>query len=154
MPRLLLTLLAAIILMPQAAPASELKSLSTQGQYAEVVDYVENAIINQGLTIDYSGEVNRMLERTGADVGSTKELYTGAKFFLFCSATLSREMMEADAATMGLCPFSVYVYETKAEPGVVHVGYRRPGEGTNEAATKVLAKIDKLLETIITEATE
>lgn len=151
---LLLGLLAMTILMPHVARATELKSLSTQGQYADVADYVENAIINKGLTIDYSGEVNRMLERTGADVGSTTSIYTGAKFFLFCSATLSREMMEADAGTMGLCPFSVYVYETKAEPGVVHVGYRRPGEGSSEAATKVLAKIDQLLDSIITEATE
>lgn len=154
MQRFLLTLLAMMFFVPHVVRASELKSLSTQGEYADVVDYVENSIINKGLTIDYSGEVNRMLDRTGADVGSTKSIYTGAKFFLFCSATLSREMMEADARTMGLCPFSVYVYEAKAEPGVVHVGYRRPGEGANEAANKVLVKIDKLLESIITEATE
>jgi len=154
MQKLLPTLLALLFLMPQMARASELNSLSTQGQYADVVEYVENAIINKGLTIDYSGEVSRMLERTGADVGSTKAIYTGAKFFLFCSATLSREMMEADPRTMGLCPFSVYVYEAREEPGVVHVGYRRPGQGANEAANKVLVKIDKLLESIITEATE
>lgn len=154
MQRLLLTLLAVMFVLPHGARASDLNSISVQGQYTDVADYVENAIINKGLTIDYSGEVNRMLERTGADVGSTKSIYTGAKFFLFCSATLSREMMEADARTMGLCPFSVYVYEAKAEPGVVHVGYRRPGQGANEEANKVLAKVDELLESIITEATE
>lgn len=153
MKRLLFIILAAVLLMP-AARAAELNSVSTQGEYADVAAYVESAIINKGLTIDYSGEVHQMLERTGEAVGSTKDIYAGAKFFLFCSATLSRQMMEADSANMGLCPFSVYVYETKAEPGVVHVGYRRPGEGRNEAASKALAEVDELLESIVKEATE
>lgn len=153
MKRLLVIMLAVVLLTPTAR-AAELNSLSTQGEYADVTAYVESAIINKGLTIDHSGEVHEMLERTGEDVGSTKVIYTGAKFFLFCSAKLSRQMMEADAANMGFCPFIVYVYETKAEPGVVHVGYRRPGDGRNEAASKALAEVDQLLESIIKEATE
>lgn len=153
MKRLLFAILAAVILMP-AVQAAEFNSVSTEGTYADAAAYVESAIINKGLTIDYSGEVHEMLARTGEDVGSTKDIYAGAKFFLFCSAKLSRQMMEADAANMGLCPFVVYVYEAKAEPGVVHVGYRRPGKGSNEAASKALAEVDKLLESIIKEAVE
>lgn len=145
--------LAAVLILPPAQ-AAEFNSLSTKGEYADVAAYVESAIINKGLTIDYSGEVHKMLERTGEDVGSTKEIYAGAKFFLFCSAKLSRQMMEADAANMGFCPFNIFVYETKAEPGVVHVGYRRPGEGNNEASKAALAEVDKLLESIIKEAIE
>lgn len=153
MKRLLSLILAVVMLMP-AAKAAEFNSVSTEGSYADVAAYVESAIINKGLTIDYSGEVHKMLERTGEDVGSTKDIYAGSKFFLFCSAVLSRQMMEADPANVGLCPFIVYVYEEKAKPGVVHVGYRRPGEGSNEASSKALAEIDKLLESIIKEATE
>lgn len=156
MKRLLLMvlgILGAAVLM-SAAQAAEFKSVTTEGSYADVADYVESAIINKGLTIDYSGEVHKMLERTGKDVGSTKDIYAGAKFFLFCSAVLSRQMMEADPANMGFCPFIVHVYEEKAKPGVVHVGYRRPGEGSNEAGSKALAAIDELLDSIIKEATE
>lgn len=154
MKRLFHLILMATFFLPQAVRASEFNSVSTQGSFADVAAYVESAIINQGLTIDYSGEVNKMLERTGGDVGSTKTIYTGSKFFLFCSAKLSREMMEADPTNVGFCPFIVFVYETAAEPGVVHVGYRRPGAGKGEASSKALENVDKLLESIIKEAAE
>ena len=153
MKKLIVALLAILIAAP-GLRAAEFNSVKTEGEYVDVAAYVENAIINKGLTIDFSGEIHQMLERTGADVGSTKPVYAGAKFFQFCSAKLSRQMMEADPATMGLCPFSVFVYETMAEPGVVHVGYRRPGAGSNEAASNALKEIDQLLESIIREAIE
>lgn len=154
MKRLFQLILVAAVCLPHAGRAAEFNSVSTQGAFADVAAYVENAIINKGLTIDYSGEVNKMLQRTGEDVGSTKTIYTGSKFFLFCSAKLSREMMEADANNVGFCPFIVFVYETAAEPGVVHVGYRRPGPGNGDASNKALENVDKLLESIIKEAAE
>jgi len=67
-----------------------------------------------------------MLERTGKDVGSARKLYVDAQAFVFCSAALSRKTMEADAANAALCPYSIMVYETVAEPGKVTVSYRRP----------------------------
>ena len=67
-----------------------------------------------------------MLERTGADVGSTKKIYANAEFFMFCSAKLSRAMIEADPANVGYCPYVVFLYEAAEKPGEIVVGYRRP----------------------------
>ena len=92
-----------------------------------------------------------MLERTGADVGSNKQIYVNAEFVLFCSAKLSRAMVEADPGNLGYCPYVVFLYEAAATPGEIVVGYRRPAAG-NEASKQALAAIDALLDGIVKEA--
>ena len=54
-----------------------------------------------GLGKEARNTAYRMLERTGKDVGSTRKLYADAQAFVFCSAALSRKMMDADAASPG-----------------------------------------------------
>jgi hypothetical protein len=70
---------------------------------------------------------------------------------MFCSAKLSRAMMEADLGNIGFCPYVIFVYEAAARPGETVVGYRRPisGGGT---ASPVLAEIDSLLDAIAKDA--
>ena len=94
-----------------------------------------------------------MLDRTAKDVGSDKPIYSQAQYFSFCSARLSRGMLEADPANMGYCPFVVFVYERADTPGMITVGYRRPPAGSG-ASMPAFAAIDKLLEGIIVEATK
>ena len=94
------------------ANEAALKSYSTQGEYAEVIQDVEDAIQDAGLNIDYRGRIGEMLDRTRKDLGGTRKIYKGAQFMQFCSARLSRKMMEADPANMGVCPYIVFVYET------------------------------------------
>ena len=126
---------------------------SKRAKFDELRDDLRLAIESKGLVIDYQSYVNRMLERTGKDVGSARKLYADAQAFVFCSAALSRKTMEADPANVALCPYSITVYETVAEPGKVYVSYRRPWRPDGSAASKAaLAEVDKLLDGIVREA--
>ena len=74
------------------------------------------------------------------------------EFLTFCSAKLSRAMMEADLANVGFCPYVVFVYEAAGKPGETVVGYRRPAITGNDASKAALAEIDKLLDGIVKDA--
>ena len=118
-------------------------------KFEDVRDELKLAIESKGLVIDYESFVNRMLERTGKDVGSARKLYTDAQAFVFCSAVLSRKTMEADPANMALCPYSIVVYERVSEPGTVRVAYRRPWRPDGSAASKAaLKEVEALLDAI------
>ena len=104
-----------------AADPSPIVTYSKKAKFEEVRDDLKLAIEGKGLVIDYQSYVNRMLERTGKDVGSARKLYVDAQAFVFCSASLSRKTMEADAANMALCPYSISVYATAADSDKVTV---------------------------------
>ena len=122
-------------------------------KFDDVRDELKLAIEGKGLVIDYESYVNRMLERTGKDVGSTRKLYADAQAFVFCSAALSRKTMEADPANVSLCPYSMMVYATAADPGTVRVSYRRPWRPDGSAASKAaLKEVEALLDGIARKA--
>jgi uncharacterized protein (DUF302 family) len=126
---------------------------SKRAKFEDVRDDLKLAIEGKGLVIDYQSYVNRMLERTGKDVGSARKLYADAQAFVFCSAALSRKTMEADPANVALCPYSIMVYEMVKEPGKVYLSYRRPWRPDGSTASKAaLAEVDKLLDGIAREA--
>jgi uncharacterized protein (DUF302 family) len=126
---------------------------SKRAKFDDVRDDLKAAIEGKGLVIDYQSFVNRMLERTGRDVGSARKLYADAQAFVFCSAVLSRKTMEADAANAALCPYSIMVYATAQDPGTVHVAYRRPWRPDGPAASKAaLRQVEALLDGIAREA--
>ena len=129
-----------------------LKLYSKSASYDDVKFELQNAIIGRGLNVDFNGQLSKMLERTGADVGSSKPVYRQAEYFTFCSAKLSRSMMEADPANIGFCPYVVFIYETAAAPGTISVGYRRPPAQGSDASRAALADIDALLDGIVKEA--
>lgn len=143
---------ATLMLGAVAADADQLKSYTKKAAFDDVRADISDAVIKQGLTIDYRGNIGGMLDRTGADVGSTKKVYKQAEFITFCSARLSRAMMEADPANMGFCPYVIFYYEPADQPGQIVVGYRRPDEGKNPASKAALAAIDSLLDGIVKEA--
>ncbi len=93
-----------------------------------------------------------MLARTGKDVGSEKQIYRHAEYVTFCSAKLSRAMMEADPANIAMCPYVIFFYETAAKPGEVVVGYRRPVLRGNDKSKAALKEVDALLAGILKEA--
>jgi uncharacterized protein (DUF302 family) len=118
-----------------------------------VRDDLKSAIEDRGLVIDYQSYVNRMLERTGKDVGSARKLYADAQAFVFCSATLSRKTMEADPANATMCPYTMVVYATAQEPDRVHVTYRRPWRPDGSPASRAsLEDVEALLDAIAREA--
>ena len=122
-------------------------------RFEDVRDELKLAIESKGLVIDYESFVNRMLERTGKDVGSARRIYADAQAFVFCSAALSRKTMEADPANMAMCPYTIVVYETLAQPGTVFVAYRRPWRPDGAAASQsALKEVEALLERIAREA--
>ena len=128
-------------------------SYSKAARFEDVRDDLKLAIEGKGLVVDYQSFVNRMLERTGKDVGSARKLYLDAQAFVFCSAALSRKTMEADPANASLCPYSIMVYATARQPGTVHVSYRRPWRPDGTAASKAaLKEVERLLDGIAREA--
>lgn len=144
--------LAIVALLSGGVQAQGLKTYSKAASFEDVKFDLTNAVTNRGLVIDYTGNVGGMLDRTGKDVGSTKQVYKNAQYVVFCSAKLSRDMMEADAANMGMCPFVIFMYEAAAKPGTVVVGYRRMPTTGNATAKKAFAAIDALLDGIAREA--
>jgi uncharacterized protein (DUF302 family) len=137
-------------LLARTAAAQDVRSYTSKAPFDEVKFELSNAIIERGLTIDYTGNIGRMLERTGPDVGSVKPLYNRAEFVMFCSAKLSRAMMEADPRNIAFCPYVVFIYEPVAHPGETVVGYRRPPSVA--AASSALADVDALLDGIVRDA--
>jgi uncharacterized protein (DUF302 family) len=136
-----------------AADPHPVVTYSKKAKFEEVRDDLKSAIEAKGLVIDYQSFVNRMLERTGKDVGSARKLYADAQAFVFCSAALSRKTMEADPANAALCPYSIMVYATAQDPGTVHVSYRRPWRPDGSAASKAaLKEVEALLDGIAREA--
>ena len=132
-----------------AQPNDNLVIYETEGEFVDVREDLIDAIISQGLVIDYNGRPGEMLKRTQADVGG-KDLYRAAEYLVFCSALLSRKTMESDIRNVGYCPYILTIYETEQNPGTVFVSYRK-FKNTND---KALLAVEKLLDGIAREATE
>jgi Domain of unknown function DUF302 len=150
--RRLLATCVVLACLTLGAFADDVRTYAKKAPYEDVKFELTNAIIDRGLSIEFTGQIGRMLERTGADVGSTKPLYRQAEFLAFCSAKLSRAMMEADLANVGFCPYVVFIYEAAEKPGETVIGYRRPSSSGSDASKKALAEIDALLDGIIRDA--
>ena len=90
--------------------------------------------------IDYVSHTGDMLSRTGADLGATKEIFKAADIFLFCSAVVSRKMMEADPLNIAHCPYSIFVFEN--EDGV-KIGHRNYPQGIMQEVQTLLSGIVK-----------
>jgi uncharacterized protein (DUF302 family) len=115
------------------------------GNFADARDNVVMAIENRGLVINYISHMADMLARTGADLGATRKIYEQAEIIEFCSAGLSRKMMELDPHNIVLCPFAISIYTLPGEKDTTWVSYRQPkGNGAALAAA--------LLEEIAAEA--
>lgn len=110
------------------------------GSFEDATFAVESAIVDKGLVIDYVSHTGDMLNRTGKDVGSEKKLFEAADIFLFCSAVLSRKVMEADPMNIAHCPYGIFVAERE---GKVMVGYRNLPEGPMQEVQALLDSIAK-----------
>ena len=146
---LLFAWLTAFCSVALAAGPHPVVSYSKQAKFEDVRDELKLAIEGKGLVIDYHSFINRMIERTGKDVGSARKVYADVQAFVFCSAALSRKTMEADPANAAMCPYSITVYATAAEPDKVIVAYRRPWRPEGSAASKAALKdVEALLDGI------
>ena len=134
-------LLVAAIGPGIAAAADGVTTYEVAGGFEDVAFAVESAIIGQGLVIDHTSHVGEMLNRTAADVGATTQVYSRADVHLFCSAVLSRRMMEADPENIAHCPYGIFLYELAESPGTVHVGYRNMPAGEMQEVEALLDRI-------------
>ena len=143
----------AMLLLPFSTFAGEgyVRVYKTQGEFDMVRDALQMAIEGKGLVINHTNHIAEMLDRTGKDLGATKQVYSAGEQFEFCSAALSRRMMEADPQAMVVCPYSIAVY-TRPDDKNVYLAYRKPPETRNAALKKAFAEIEKLLDEIIRDA--
>jgi uncharacterized protein (DUF302 family) len=132
-----------------AAEPNPVVTYTKQARFDDVRDDLRAAIEAKGLVIDFHSYLNSMIERTGKDLGATRKIYADAQAFVFCSAALSRKMMEADAANAAMCPYAITVYATAQDPGTVRVAYRRPWRPDASPASKAaLKEVEALLDGI------
>lgn len=136
--------LAASLCLATAAQSEEMVTYTTDQSFDDVTFGVENAILNQGLIPENVSHVGEMLDRTGADVGSDVKVFEAADVFSFCSAALSRKVMEADPLNLGFCPYDVFVMQLP-DSDEVTIGYRALPEGP-------MQEVQSLLDTIVKEA--
>ena len=132
------TVLSLALLAPSIAIAGEDRIVPFDDNFDDATFAVESAIVGQGLVIDYVSHVGEMLNRTGADVGSDKQIFAAADIFIFCSAKISREVMEADPMNIGFCPYGIFVAE--GDDGVM-VGYRSYPDGPMQTVQALLSGI-------------
>ena len=121
-----------------AAAAQDATTYPYDGAFDDAAFEVESAILDRGLVIDHVSHVGEMLARTGEDVGSDAEIFEAANVYLFCSAVLSRKVMEADPMNIAHCPYSVFVTDID---GDVQVGYRNLPDGAMQMVQSYLDEI-------------
>ncbi len=138
------TLILAATCLATAAAAQEFTTYTTDEPFEDVAFGVESAILSAGLVIDHVSHTGEMLERTRADMGSDKVLFLAADVYEFCSASVSREVMEADPLNFHYCPYAIRIYEQPETAGTVTVSH--------QTYSGSMAPVNALLEGIVKDA--
>lgn len=155
MTRLIKLIAAAMFAMwtaPVFAGSDILSEVIIESSYEDARYDLEDAIISQGLTVDHISNVSNMLQRTAGAVDGARQIYVTGQQFQFCSASLSRNTMQADPANIVFCPYMIFMYQRVDEPDKIHVGFRRLNEIGSDESSKALKAVNDLLMAIITEA--
>lgn len=130
-----------------AAMADSAVTYTVDQDFDDVTFGLESAITNKGLVIDATSHVGAMLERTKEDVGSEVTIFQRAEVYSFCSASLSRKVMEADPMNLQFCPYGIFVMQKPGEDSTT-IGYRTMPEG---AMKEVEAMLDEIVKEAIGE---
>lgn len=128
--------------------------VSKQASFEETREAVKIAITDRGMVINNFSYIGNMLKRTGKDLGNNKPVYRHAEALEFCSATVSRAMMEADPHNIVFCPYVIAIYEIADTPGTITIAYRRPQIVGDAQSRESLTAVDKLLQAIVKDAAE
>ncbi len=140
-------LATTILLMASPLAAQNIMSVSVPETVDDMEFAVESAILDMGLTIDFVSYTGDMLSRTMADVGSDVEIFSGATLYNFCSARISRQVLEADPTNVAYCPYTIFVYSLPDNPDETIIGHQiYPGDS--------MAPANALLDEIIANATQ
>lgn len=138
-------LLAIFALTIAASPilAADMITYDTDQSFDDVTFGLENAILDAGLVIDHVSHTGDMLERTRGDVGSDVTLFLDADIYSFCSAKLSREVMEADPMNILFCPYDIFVMVRPETPEVTTIGFRTFPDGAMKSIEALLDDLAK-----------
>lgn len=128
-----------------ALAADGVITYDTSDTFDDVVFGLENAILDAGLVVDAVSHVGDMLERTKGDVGSDVTIFGKADVFSFCSAQVSREVMEANPMNVVFCPYDIFVIVRPETPDTTTIGFRTFPEGE-------MKKVEALLDSIARKA--
>lgn len=137
---------------PSDTASKDMVKKQVDDDFETTKENLELAITGKGLRVSGTLHVSEMLNRTGKDLGFSKQIFAKAESLEFCSALISHKMAIADPANISLCPFTIAVYSYTEKPEQVHVSYRLPhllGD-----ADEVSNDIKTLLADILEEATE
>ncbi len=124
-----------------------------EGDFAEIRDRVAFAVESQGLVVDHTANVGEMLARTGKDLGETRQIFGNVQVLEFCSALVSRRMVQADPQLLAFCPYGIAVYTLPGDSLTTYVAYRRMvTDAVSPAQKPALERVESLLEAIVEEA--
>ena len=128
------------------------KFYKIKGLYEDVRVDLDYAITGRGIKVNGVSHISDMLVRTGKDIGRNKKIFGHAEAIQFCSATLSRNMMEADPLNIVYCPYIIYIFSLPDDKNTVYLGYRKLPKLESKASQKATADIIKTYEGIIADA--
>lgn len=136
----ILPLVATALISPLFA--AEVITYPSEDDFEDTTFAIESAILDAGLVIDFTSHTGDMLERTRSSTGSDIILFEHADIFNFCSAVLSRKVMEADPMNIVHCPYRIFVMQ-KAGDEQVTVGFKTMPEGAMKQVEAFLDNIVK-----------
>jgi uncharacterized protein (DUF302 family) len=136
--------LAAPVARAQDADTPAMRAYEVEAAFGDVAFDLRLAIEGRGYKVDGVSHVGEMLNRTAGAVGAAVTVYDKAEVTQFCSATLSRAVMEADPLNIAFCPYGIFAFQ-RAGREMVTIGYRRMPEGA-------MQQVDALLHEIVREA--
>jgi uncharacterized protein (DUF302 family) len=149
---LILALFTSACASAESSRADYMKLYTVKSTFEDVREYIELAITDRGMIINNVSHIGNMLARTGKDLGASKKIFEKAEALEFCSATLSRRMMEADPHNIVFCPYIIAIYTLPGETDTVYVAYRRPLPVGSPESRAALQAVEKLLDDIIRDA--
>ena len=127
---------------------------AVHGDFDAVWDALNMALTNRGYVVSGVSHVQKMLDRTGHALGRTKKIFARAKVLEFCSAVVSRDMMEQNPHFIAFCPYRIVVYTLpgggEKNKKTVYISYTRPVWNDN-SGQKALEEVDKMLEGIVND---
>ncbi len=124
-----------LVILALPAIAQDSTVYAFDGSFDDASFALENEIIGAGLVIDFIARSGDMLARTGPDLGSDVVIFEAADVYLFCSAVLSRKVMEINPANVTFCPYGIYIADRE---GQVTIGYRNFPEGEMQEVQALL----------------
>ncbi len=126
---------------------------SVQGDYDEVWEDLKMALNERGLVVSSVSHVGEMIDRTGRALGRTRKVFGKANVMEFCSAVISRDMLEQNAHLIAFCPYQIMVYSLPDNERKIYLSYRRPiWNGPSDQG--VLDEVEKLVSGIIRDVVD